>query len=74
MSDEHVVDDDGHTLADITPWPIDEPDDPETAINGDPEDPDEYANWERDRDGGMWEYATDEEPACQSGNDAEKGV
>ena len=71
---DQIVDDDGHTVADITPWDIEEPDDPETAVNGDPDDPEEYANWDRSLHGGMWEYATDDEPVCQSGDDAEKGV
>lgn len=70
-----IVDDDGHTLADITPWDVDEPDEATIQAELDrPEDPAEHANWDRDRDGGMWEYATDDEPECQSGDNAEKGV
>lgn len=80
MTDERpddIVDDDGHTLADITPWDVEEPD--ENTIQAElnkPEDPDEHANWDRDRNGGMWEYATgpEDEPECASGDQAEKGV
>ena len=57
---------------DITPMEIDELDDTETAVN-DPDDPEEYANWDRDRDGYLSDYATDDEPACLAGDDAEVG-
>lgn len=57
---------------DITPMDIDEPDDPDTAVN-DPDNPEEYLDWDRDRDGTMADHATDTEPDCLSGDDAEKG-
>lgn len=72
---DDIVDDDGHTLADITPWDVEEPDnDTLTDVLNQPEDPAEHANWDRALHGGMWEYATDDEPECQSGDQAEKGV
>lgn len=67
-----VVDDDGHTVEDITPWPIEEDDDDETAQNGDDDDPEEYLNWDRDEFGGMADYATesqDDEPVCSGSDD-----
>ena len=59
---------------DITPMEIDEPDDDQTAINGDESDAGEYLNWDRDKGGPMSDHATDDEPTCLSGDDAEKGV
>lgn len=67
-----VVDDDGHTVEDITPWDIDEDDDDETAQNGDEDDPEEYANWDRDKLGPMADYAAEnpeDEPKCCSEDD-----
>ena len=62
-----VVDGDGHTVEDITPWDIDEDDDDETAQNGDEDDPEEYANWDREKLGPMADYAAEkpeDEPVC----------
>lgn len=73
MSTNDFVDDDGHTLADITPATIDENDDPDTAVNGEADDTGEHLDWDRAKGGPMADHATDEEPECQFGDDAEKG-
>ena len=51
----------------------DQPKDPDTAVN-DPDNPEEYLGWDRDRDGHMADHATDDEPDCQLGDDAEKRI
>lgn len=71
---DDVVDDDGHTLEDITPWDIDEDDDDKTAENAE-DDPEEYENWDRDKGGSMADHAVEpeDEPECLSGDDVEVG-
>lgn len=72
-----VVDDDGHTLEDITPWDVEEPDDDtQAAVLNAPYSPAEHDNWDRQAHGGMWQYADDEdlELECQAGDSCEKGV
>lgn len=73
MSTNDFVDDDGHTLADITPMHIDEDNDPDTAVNGEPDDTGEHLDWDRSKGGPMADHATTDQPECQSGDDAEKG-
>ena len=69
MSDNvEKVDDDGHTLEDITPWEIDEDDDDQTAVNAE-DDPEEYLNWDREKFGPMADYATEDEPVSCSADD-----